>query len=60
MAINIDVILEQTGETKEEFAEAVNIPVEELDEYISGKKKPSLAVYNTITEYTSASYDNCS
>ncbi len=57
MAINIDVILEQTGETKEEFAQAVHIPLEKLDAYISGKEKPSIEVYGIITDYTGLTYE---
>lgn len=57
MAINIDIILEQTGETKEQFAKGVGIPVEELDAYILEKEKPSVEVYGKIQEYTGLSFE---
>lgn len=52
MAINIEAILGQTGETKDEFAEAVGLSIEELDSYVSGIKKPTAEILGTIADYT--------
>lgn len=57
MALNMQIILEQTGETKEEFAEAIGLSIEALDSYINGKEKPSVELYGIISEYTGLTYE---
>lgn len=52
MAINIDIILGQTGETKEEFAGNVGIDLNTLEEFITGNKKPTAEILGNIADYT--------
>lgn len=57
MALNMERILRQTGETKEEFAEAVGLSVEDLDLFAKGTKKPSAEIFGKIADYTGLSIE---
>lgn len=52
MALDMERILNQTGETKKEFSEGVGISIKALDNYALGNDKPSFEELEKISSYT--------